>query len=359
MVLTDEKRASAVDLRTGRRAWASEDGAGGRAALPVDDEHCFVAGPDEFFWISVKDGKVAHRLACADGFEDAPGLKVGTLVGADATSIWFTAAHKVTVKAPKPKKGKKRGKDKQVVKSYLFAYDIAQRKELWRTGLPNGRGDVAPAYRLIAVRPDSVVVQQRLSSLTPAQVKAAKKKSRFSSYDRKTGKLQWTKAFGGVALDAAAVGDKDGTLYAADGTALRAFGTADGKAKWTVKGARGSVYGPSVPAEGVLHTTNVNQEVGAVDLASGKPRWQRSTEATPGAAAPQIAVSGSGDTLLAAGAGQVTAFAAADGKRLWKFQDIGNQAPEGETVTAGYQVLAYDRTAVVRRGRTVYAFPVA
>ncbi|GAA3003660.1 PQQ-binding-like beta-propeller repeat protein [Streptomyces drozdowiczii] len=359
LVLTDEKRASAVDLRTGRRAWASEGGAGGRAALPADDEHCFVAGPDTFFWISVKDGKVAHRLACADGFEDAPGLKLGTLVGADATSVWFTAAHTVTVKAPKPKKGKKRGKDKKVVKSYLFAYDVAQRKELWRTGLPTGRGDVAPAYRLVAVRPDSVVVQQRPSSLTPAQVKAAKKKSRFSSYDRKSGKLQWTKAFGGVGLDAVAVGDEDGTLYAAEGSGLRAFGTADGKAKWTLKGGRGSVYGPSVPAEGVLHTTNVNQEVGAVDPASGKPRWQRSTEAAPDSAAPQIAVSGSGDTLLAAGAGQVTAFAAADGKRLWKFQDIGNQDPEGETVTAGYQVLAYDKTAVVRRGRTVYAFPVA
>ena len=359
LVLTDEKRASAVDLRTGRRAWASEDGSGGRAALPADDEHCFVAGPDEFLWISAKDGKVAHRLACADGFEDAPGLKVGTLVGAEATSIWFTAAHKVTVKAPKPKKGKKRGKDKQVVKSYLFAYDIAQRKELWRTGLPNGRGDIAPAYRLIAVRPDSVVVQQRPASLTPAQVKAARKKARFSGYDRKTGKLQWTRAFGGVPLDAAATGDEDGTLYAAEGTGLRAFGTADGKAKWTVRGGRGSVYGPSLPAKDALLTTNVNQEVGVVDRASGKPRWQRSTEATPDSAAPQIAVSGSGDTLLAAGTGQVTAFAAADGKRLWKFQDIGNQSPEGETVTAGYQVLAHDRTAVVRRGRTVYAFPVA
>lgn len=359
LVLTDEQRASALDLRTGRRVWESADGAKGRTALPVDKEHCFVAGPAEFLWISAKDGEVAHRLAYTDGFQGAPGLELSTLVGADGTSIWFTAAHEVTVKAPKPKKGKKRGKDKQVVKSYLFAYDIVRRKELWRTPVPNGRGDVAPAYRMIAVRPDSVVVRQRPTTLTPAQVKAAKKKSRFSSYDRKTGKLQWTRAFGTVGPDAAAMGDEDGALYAADGTGLRAFETPGGKTKWTLKGGRGSEYGASVLADGLLHTTNANQEVGAVDRASGKQRWRRSTEATPDRTAPLITVSGSGDTVLAAGSGQVTAFAAADGKRLWKFQDIGNQDPEGATVTDGYQVLAYDGTAVVRRGRTVYAFPVA
>ncbi|THA70360.1 serine/threonine protein kinase [Streptomyces sp. A0958] len=357
LVLTDEQHASAVDLRTGRRVWENADGAKGRAALPVDEEHCFVAGPAEFLWISAKDGEVAHRLAYTDGFQGAPGLELSTLVGAEGASIWFTAAHEVTVKAPKPKKGKKRGKDKQVVKSYLFAYDVVQRKELWRTPVPNGRGDVAPAYRMIAVRPDSVVVRQRPTTLTPAQVKAAKKKSRFSSYDRKTGKLQWTKAFGTVGPDAAATGDEDGALYAADGTGLRAFETPGGKAKWTLKGGRDSAYGPSVLADDLL-TTNVNQEVGAVDRTSGEPRWRRSTEATPDRTAPLITVSGSGDTVLAAGTGQVTAFAAADGRRLWKFQDIGNQDPKGATVTDGYQVLAYGKTAVVRRGRTVYAFPV-
>ncbi|TRV76114.1 PQQ-binding-like beta-propeller repeat protein [Streptomyces sp. 130] len=357
LVLSDESQVSAVDLRTGRRLWANPAGAGGRAALPVDDEHCFVARRDEFVWISTKDGKVAHRLACADGFKDAPGLEVGTLVGADATSIWFTAAHEVTVKAPKPKKGKKRGKDKQVVKSYLFAYDIAERKELWRSALPTGRGDIAPAYQLIAVREDSVVVRQRPASRTPAQVKAAKNKSRFTGYDRATGKPGWTTALGRVTPEAAAVGADDGMLYAAEGSGLRAFATPGGKARWTLKGGPASAFGVSVPKGDALYTTNRNHVVGAVDRASGKAVWQRSTEAA-GDGTPVITLSSTGETLLAAEHSQVTAFSASDGKRLWKFQDIGDQGPDGETVKAGYQVLAYDRTAVVRRGRTVYAFPV-
>ncbi|WNI22463.1 PQQ-binding-like beta-propeller repeat protein [Streptomyces sp. ITFR-16] len=358
LVLTDETHASAVDLRTGRRVWENADGAKGQAAVAAGEEFCFVAGPSEFLWLSAKDGRVAHRLPYADGFEDAPGLTVRTLVGSSGPTVWFTGSHEVTVKAPKPKKGKKRGKDKQVVTSYLFAYDIVARKELWRTTVPTGRGPVAPVYRLMAIRPDALVVLQERLTLTPADVKAAKNKASFRSFDRETGKLQWTKSFGAVTPYTAATGDEEGVLYAPVGDRLQAFDTSGGKPKWTLNGASGSLFGRPVVAGPTLHTTNRNQEVGAVDRETGKLRWRRSTEAVPGTWAPAVTVSGAGGTLLAAGSGQVTAFAAADGRRLWKFQDIGVQDPKGATVTAAYQVLAYGRTAVVRRGHVFYAFPV-
>lgn len=66
-----------------------------------------------------------------------------------------------------------------------------------------------------------------------------------------------------------------------------------------------------------------------------------------------------GRTLLAADASQVTAFTAEDGRRLWKFQDIGAQDPKGPTVTAPYRVLVSGTTAVIQRDRIFYAFPVA
>lgn len=359
LVLTGETHASAVDLDTGRRVWESPDGAKGQAALAAGKEFCFVAGPSEFLWLSAKDGRVAHRVAYADGFEGAPHLSVRTLVGSSGPNLWFTGSHQVTVKAPKPKKGKKPGKDRQVVKSYLFGYDIEQRKELWRTPVPTGRGPIAPVYRLVAIRPDAVVVRQDRLTLTPADVRAARGLALFRSFDRRTGKQQWARTFAAVTPDAAAVGGADGVLYAPAGTGLRAFETPGGRPKWTLDGTRGSVYGTSVEAGALLHTTNRDQEVGAVDKATGKPRWRRSTESAATAAAPAVTVSGSGATLLAADPGQVTAFAAADGRRLWKFQDIGAQDPKGATVTARYQVLAYGKTALVRRDRVVYAFPVA
>ncbi|MFJ1926055.1 MULTISPECIES: PQQ-binding-like beta-propeller repeat protein [unclassified Streptomyces] len=358
LVLTDAAHATAIDLRTGHRVWQNADAAKGQEALPAGKELCFIAAPDEFLWLSAKDGKVTHRLAYADGFDGAPHLVVPELVGASGSTVWFTGSTKSTVKAPKPKKGKKRGKDKVVVKSYLFGYDIEQRKELWRTPVPTGRGPEAPEYRLIAVRPDDIVVRQSQQSLTAADVKAAKGKGRFRSFDRKTGKQKWTESFGTVTPGGAAVGDADGLLYAAVGDDLRAFATPGGKPKWTLNGTRGSHFGNPVESGALLHTTNSNQEVGAVDLATGRPRWQRSTEEPRTDVTPVISVSGTGGTLLAASSGQVTAFAAADGRRLWKFQDIGEQDPKGGTVTAGYQVLPFGKSAVVRRGRTVYAFPV-
>lgn len=358
LVLTDDTHASAVDLNTGRRIWESPDAAKGQAALAAGKEFCFVAGPSEFLWLSAKDGRVAHRVAYADGFEGAPHLSVRGLVGSAGPQLWFTGSHQVTVKAPKPKKGKKPGKDRQVVKSYLFGYDIEQRKELWRTPVPTGRGPAAPVYRLVAIRPDAVVVRQDRLTLTPADVKAAKGKALFRSFDRTTGKQQWAKVFG-TAPDAAVAGDADGLLYVAFGDDLRALETPGGRPKWTLNGTPRSSFGTPVEAGALLYTTSSNQEVGVADRETGRLRWRRSTEAVGGGSAPTVTVSGSGGTLLAADPGQVTAFAAADGRRLWKFQDIGAQDPKGATVTARYQVLAYGKSALVRRDRVVYAFPVA
>lgn len=359
LVLTGDTQAVGIDLRSGRRVWECADGAKGQAALPAGDDLCFVAGPSEFLWLSARNGQVTHRVAYEDGFEDTPYLTVSDIVGQSGPVIWFTGSHKVTVKAKKPKKGKKPGKDTRAVVSFLFAYDVVQRKEVWRTSVPTGRESAAPAYRLVAARPDDIVVRQKSATLAPGDVKSAKGKAVFRCFDRESGKLLWTKSFGKVAPDGADVGDDRGLLYAAVGDDLQAFAMPGGKPEWTLNGTAGSVFGTPVPAGTLLHTTNRNQEVGAVDRATGKLRWRRSTEAAPGGAAPAVTVSPSGRTLLAAGGAQVTAFAAADGRRLWKFQDIGVQDPKGATVTAPYRVLAFGKTAVVQRDRIFYAFPVA
>ncbi|MFF2959688.1 PQQ-binding-like beta-propeller repeat protein [Streptomyces sp. NPDC057963] len=359
LVLTSENGATGVDLRTGRRVWESADAAKGRAALPAGKDLCFVAGPSEFLWLSPKDGKTVHRAGYADQFTGAPNLAVSEIVGTLGPVVWFTGSHKATVKAPPPKKGKKRGKDTQVVKAYLFAYDILRRKELWRTPVPAGRGPAAPVYRLVSTGQDGFVVCQSPATLTPGDVKAAKGKAVFRSFDQKTGKQLWSRSFGTVAADAAALGDDRDLLYAAVGDDLQAFELPAGKPKWTLNGTTGTPYGTPVVTGTLLHTTNRNQEVGAVERETGRLRWRRSTEAAPGTAAPAVALSATGRTLLAADASQVTAFAAEDGRRLWKFQDIGSQDPKGPTVTAPYRVLPSGRTAVVQRERIFYAFPVA
>lgn len=359
LVLTGTAGATAVDLRTGRKVWQVADAAGAQAVMPAGDGLCFLASPTEFLWLSPENGKIKYRVRYVDQFTGAPNLKVAPLTGGSGPVVWFTGSHTVTVKAKKPKKGKKPGKDTLVVKAYFFAYDIVARKELWRVAVPAGRTPGTPAYRLTAVRAADIVVRQDAATLTPADVLAGKGKAFFRCFDRKTGKALWTRQFGTVAPGGAALGDEEGRLYGAVGDDLQAFDTATARPVWTLNGTASSVFGTPVVAGRLLHTTNRNQEVGAVDRATGKLLWRRSTEVPLGGNAPALTVSGGGKTLLAADASQVTAFAAADGRRLWKFQDIGAQDPRGATVSGPYRALAAGGTTVVQRERTFYAFRLA
>ncbi|MET7366970.1 PQQ-binding-like beta-propeller repeat protein [Streptomyces sp. NPDC005566] len=358
LVLTGTTGATGVDLRTGRKIWQRADAAGAQAVLPAGKDLCFLASPTEFLWLSPKDGQVKHRVRFVDQFTGVPNMKVAPLTGQSGSVVWFTGSHTVLVKALKPKKGQKPGKDTQVVKAYFFAYDVVLRKELWRVAVPAGRAPGTPAYRLTAVRAADLVVRQNAATLTPADVTAGKGRAFFRCFDRKTGKLLWARQFGALTPAGAVVGDEEGRLYGGVGDDLQAFETATAKPVWTLNGTAASVFGTPVPAGKLLHTTNRNQEVGAVDRATGKLLWRRSTEVPLGGNAPALTLSGGAKTLLAADVSQVTAFAAADGRRLWKFQDIGAQDPEGATVSAPYRVLAAGKTAVVQRGGVFYAFPV-
>ncbi|MEV7904458.1 PQQ-binding-like beta-propeller repeat protein [Streptomyces anulatus] len=359
LVVTSESQASAVDLRTGKRLWQRADGAKGQAALAAGADLVFVASPSEFLWLSPKNGKVVHRVRYTDAFGDLPGLAVGPLAGNSGPVIWFTGSHTVTVKAPKPKKGKKKGKDKEVVQAHFFAYDIVQRKELWRTPVPAGRAPGTPAYRVVVDRSADVLVRQDAATLTAAEVKAAKGKGSIRSFDQKTGKLLWTKQYAAASPEAATGGDEDGTLYAAVGKDLQAFEADTTKPLWRVEGSDGSVFGTPLVAGPLIHTTERSQLVGAVERESGRLVWRRSTEVPGTGNAPSLTLSGSEKTLIAADAVQVTAFSAADGERLWKFQDIGSAGPKGATVSASYRTLAAGETVVVQRDRAFYAFPVA
>ncbi|MEU0356187.1 outer membrane protein assembly factor BamB family protein [Streptomyces cyaneofuscatus] len=358
LVVTSESQASAVDVITGKRVWQRADAAKGQAAVVAGDL-CFVASPTEFLWLAPKDGTVVHRVRYADGFTDLPDLQVGRLAGHSGTVIWFTGSRTVTVKAPKPKKGKKKAADKKVVQAYFFAYDIVRRTEVWRTQVPAGRAPGTPLYRVVAERSADLLVRQDAVTLTAAEVKAAKGKGSIRSFDQQTGKLRWTKQYGTAGPEAAVTGDEDGVLYAGTGVHLQSFEADTGKPLWRVDGTAGSAFGTPLVAGPVLHTTERSRQVGAVERESGRLVWRRSTEVPGIGSAPALTLSSSGKTLLASDATQVTAFSAADGERLWKFQDIGAAEPKGATVSAPYRTLAVGAHIIVQRDRAFYAFPVA
>ncbi|MET9553041.1 PQQ-binding-like beta-propeller repeat protein [Streptomyces sp. NPDC006645] len=357
LVVTTDSGATGVDVRTGKRLWRNADAAALHPALPAPGGLAFVAGTSGLLWISTATGKVEHRVAYADGFADAPGLTVAGVTGTADGQVWFTGAHSTgTGKAAE-------------VSTYLFAFDLTTRKELWRATVSNGRAPLTPVYQLIAVREADIVVRQDAKSLLPAQVRTGKGRSVYHCFSRADGERAWSKSFGAVPPTGGSVGDAKGRLFAAAADQLYAYDTADAKQLWRragaprVAGQNSFAFGTGTLAGSTLYVANRAQEVYAVDPESGDERWKGTTEGPAWNGVPRISLSASGRTVLAADGLQVTAFAATDGRRLWKFQNAGGPAPspaaDGAAVAPPvYQPLMAGKSAVIRRGGTFYALPV-
>ncbi|MCX4819356.1 PQQ-binding-like beta-propeller repeat protein [Streptomyces sp. NBC_01142] len=349
LVLTSEEQSSGVDLRTGRRLWERREAGSLSRAVPVNDELCLVDARDELLWISAQSGKLEHRIAKTTLAGPGETLTFESVSGWEGSTVWLTGH---------VRKGKK-------LRTYLFAYDTVARKWQWRTGITDGKAPHTPRYGLVAVRSADIVLRQDSRSLTPAQVKGAKGRSVLHTFDRASGKLLSSRPLTGVGPTAGVVGDASGRLFAAAGRELHAFTSGDGKRLWRVPGAETPgkdgvfAYGTPTLRGPALYVANRYQQVSAVDTATGRRLWTRSTEAPAWDDTPGTALSTSGRTVLAADGAQLTAFSARDGKRLWKFQEAGTEdAPDGEA-TSRYEALqGGGRNLVVRRDRTFYALPV-
>ncbi|MFF8287859.1 PQQ-binding-like beta-propeller repeat protein [Streptomyces sp. NPDC016309] len=331
LVLTTGAHTTGVDLAGGRRLWQRADAASGHPALTLPGGRPAVAGADGFRLLSPTDGTTAERRAYPAG------VRLASVAGQSGGVVWFTGT--------------------LAARTYLFAYDIERARELWRVQVPNGRAPYAPAYEVLALRPDALVVRQDPKSLTAAQVEAAKGLAVFYAHDRATGARRWFRSFGGALPGGAVAGDGSGRLYAAVPGGLSAFDTRTRRTLWRLPG--GAAFGRPQVVGGTLYVADGARTVYAVDAATGRTRWRRDTEAAAGGDLPGVTVGAGGRTLLVADGSQVTAFAAGDGRRLWKFQDAGVQEPGGREESAAYGVLAAGPAgAVVRRGRMFYALPV-
>ncbi|QHY98115.1 Serine/threonine-protein kinase AfsK [Streptomyces sp. S4.7] len=357
LVLTAGSGSTGVDVRTGKRLWRNADVAALHQALPASGGLVFVAGTTGLLWISAASGEVRHRVGYTNGIADAPGLGVAGITGSGDGQVWFTGSHKAgTGKAA-------------TVRTHLFAFDLATRKELWRSVISNGRAPLTPVYQLIAVREADIVVRQDAKSLTPAQVKAGKGRSVYHCFGRVDGERVWSKSFGAVPPSGGSAGDAEGRLFAAAADQLYAYDTADAKQLWRrsgaprVTGQNSFAFGTGTVLGSTLYIANRYQEVYAIDPESGVERWKGTTEGPAWTGVPRITLSESGRTVLSADGLQVTAFGAKDGRRLWKFQNAGGPAPspaaDGAAVAPpAYQPLMAGKTAVIRRGGTFYALPV-
>ncbi|MFI2369056.1 PQQ-binding-like beta-propeller repeat protein [Streptomyces sp. NPDC018833] len=360
LLVTDGKRMTGVDLRTGRRRWELAEAAAASRPVPVDTTFCLVDTADHLLWVSAEDGRTGHRVAKATLARPGESLTIGNVMGADGPTVWFTGHVRKTVE----KTVKKRKRKVDVRETYVIAYDLAGRRQLWRARVPDGRPPYTPLYQLVAARSGEVLVRQDGNTLTPAQRKAARNKTVLLALDRGTGKPLASVPLGAVGPTAAVTGDAAGRLYAASGGELHAYSGPDGKRQWRVAAAdtRGEsgefAFGTAVLRGPTLYVANRYQQVCAVDTATGRQLWRRSTEAPVWRETPSTALSTSGRTVLAGDAAQLTAFSARDGRRLWKFQEAGAAEAEEQAAPRYAAMAAGDRRVLARRGSVFYALPV-
>ncbi|MGX1881249.1 outer membrane protein assembly factor BamB family protein [Streptomyces sp. NPDC055287] len=358
LLVPGEELTTGLDLRTGRPLWEQKAAGTKYGPEAADGTHCFVVTATDFVWLAAKDGQVEHRTPYTPILTRGQNNTRATLGGrvtADGPVVWFSGRVETL--------GGKKNKVTRT-RTYLLAYDMAARKELWRTEMPNGRPGPVPRYEAVGLRPGSLLVRQDTDSLTADQKKKAKGKSAFILVDRRTGKTLWRKFFPGVRPDAGTTDDPAGRLYAAVDGGLQAYDTRNGKRLWRAKDTSGPAddapfgFGRGVLGGRTLYVPSGDNDVYAVDTASGARQWKRATE-YPGRATPRISLSGSGRTVLALNDTQATAIDARDGRRLWKFQDSGVTAPGAEDAWASYRAQTLAGKAVLWRGRNFYGLPLA
>ncbi|MBD0746951.1 PQQ-binding-like beta-propeller repeat protein [Streptomyces sp. CBMA152] len=316
-----------VDLRTGKQLWNRPELAGVAQLQPADAELAFGAGPTDFIWFAVADGSIRQKVAYTSL---APGMSTPEVRAHEDTTVWFTA----TV-----------GKD-----SALYAYDITHRTVLWRR--PLGRGETfewATPY-------GGQLISRRPAASPPKGAKQVL--GEFFAVDPKTGKDVWSRTYGSVLPTDPAVLTPDGTLLTQAGGGLQAFDLTTTNPRWQHPKGK-AAYGTPVSDKGVVYVPDNGTQVTALGAADGQQRWAGTTDLALGTPVETRTVAGaSGRTLLALDPFQVTAFDAASGERLWKFQDAGTKEESADRGVYRAVVAGAD-TAVVWHGATLYALPVS
>ncbi|GAA2284768.1 hypothetical protein GCM10010415_63380 [Streptomyces atrovirens] len=339
----------AVDVRTGKELWRRKEPSG-LASHPVrvDDELLVVLDVQGLLWRSVKDGARRHKVPYGQLLEAGEDMHSAELVARDGAVVWF----KGDVEKEAGTGTKTGGADAKT--HTLFAYDVVRREPLWRRPLAENE------YASWTAPHRGLLVSSR-DAPRPEDAKARKKRpeglQEFFALDRASGREVWARTIGDLTIGAWFTLSGTGTLYAAQDRELRAYELRTGRELWRMRHPRpDGGYGEPVLAGDTLYVADADPTVYALDPVSGRQQWSRGTGFLAGTgASPSVAVSASGAAVLSLDAVQVTAFAAASGERLWKFQAVGEQDTGG---LEPYELLTADGICVVRYGRSFYGVPV-
>ncbi|WP_431774752.1 PQQ-binding-like beta-propeller repeat protein [Streptomyces cucumeris] len=332
-LLMSKKVLSAVHLRDGKQLWSRDD------LLPTGDLTLFDGGlflmlsGTEFSVVSVRTGKVVWTERRYDGSEGRP--LFAAVWGAEGHTLWFLAG-RIT----------DGGKEEEPV---VVAYDVARRRELWRTPVPLTGGTAFAGQGVLHGGALLVPMGTRRLSEGPWS---------YLALDARSGRKLWRRSYQSVSSDAnnirmTAPGD---LLISYDQNAMQAHDLSSGERRWRFT-TEGSLYTAPVVHGRTLFFTDENSDTHAVDTRRGEQRWRHGPAftSTEPMQYSETALSHTGRMVFQRNGSEVDAFDAADGSPRWRFAPVGSGQQAGGL--SGY-VTSAPGMAVVVNGGALYALPV-
>ncbi|MFI8854348.1 PQQ-binding-like beta-propeller repeat protein [Streptomyces sp. NPDC053499] len=344
-----------IDLRNGKRRWTVEDLL--LEEQPVDAGHSIVllqGEPPTF--VSAWGGTVRWQ----ERKYDTSDVKMVRSLGVkDGVLFCFLTVEDETGLEEHP---------------FAAAYDVVKRREIWRTKLPKGFFDPGEEWSSAGGSPegdafvplkDTIVVPQPsgaggIAAGSPEE--GAHK--RFIGFDRRDGSEQWSRRYKGTPATASVhrLPTSSGhAVLSSTGAELRSFDVTSGRTRWTARVPAGSYdgsYSKPVVHGDRIYVADGGAAVTAFDVRTGRVVWHRDPGSLTGGTEgePEVAVSGSGRTVLVLLGPEVLAFSAEDGRMVWRFTDEPGRAGEGE-MSSRHMGLAKNALLVLN-GRTLHALPV-
>ncbi|MFW6692035.1 PQQ-binding-like beta-propeller repeat protein [Streptomyces sp. MAR4 CNX-425] len=328
---------TAVHVRTGKKAWDSDvfagghliDLGGGRALVPVS------LGGNEV--IDVTDGKSKGAI---EKYSLNSKLSYQEPVGGADGVFYFL------------------GVESDQESFHAVAYDTKKRKELWRTPLPEGYGDLSD-------NPISDGDHAKLRGgrvLIPSAPTAGFKFT-YLALDMRGGDKVWERKYKEIE-------DYDGpSTYATpagvlvspnkESGQLRGYDLRGGERLWE-QPMKEHFFSELTDARSRVLYGSQGAHMAAVSVKNGKRLWRTPVYAGNQYDVTDVVLSGTGRTIFYSNDAEVQAFNTRDGSPLWRFATVseaGGSTTDGPGVS-GRVLGAGDGIALVMSKDALYALPV-
>lgn len=312
------------DLRTGKELWQLPD-SGSTPPVHVDGDRFLTATREGLSLCSMRDGRTQWLQR---------NERLAGVLAADGATAWLLLG------------------DGSPAGGYLLAaFDLDQRKEVWRTPLPSGFGigDLATA-----VGPDTVVVEVQVSRQMFRDVTAVRTLT-IAGFERSSGRMLWNRSYPDVHDGPASAVDPagGGRLFLLSRGRAHAYDLKTGTRLWESQALVAGTNAPPLFSGGTLYLTDDGTgPIVAVDPDTGRTRWEQAlNENLEWNMLGTLTASTSGRTLYLSTLHQVTATGLPSGKRLWQTGLAGVEAREP------FQLAAVPGTLLVARPSAVVALP--